>query len=78
MHVCHNSPAVGKELGSLKLSQVKGLTLLAISRGSDVKANPPTNYLLEENDILFFLGQSSKLQEIMDAFREQDSCEAEK
>lgn len=75
MHVCPNSPAVGMELEKLKLSKVEGLTLLAISRGSEVTSNPNKNFTLEENDILFFLGQSVRLKEIMDTFREQDECE---
>ena len=74
LHVCHNSPAIGKVLGDLKLSKIEGLTLLAISRGSEVKSNPDKSFILEENDILFILGQANKLNEIMDMFRE---CETE-
>ena len=74
LHVCHNSTAIGKVLGDLKLSEIEGLTLLAISRGSEVKSNPDKSFILEENDILFILGQANKLNEIMDMFRE---CETE-
>jgi len=70
LHVGPNSHAVGKALGDLKISKVEGLTLLAISRGNQVSSKPNKNFILEENDILFFLGQANKLNQIMEMFRE--------
>lgn len=74
IHVCHNSSAIGKALGELNLSRIEGLTLLAISRDGSVTSKPNKNYIFEENDILFFLGQASRLNEIIDMFRE---CEVD-
>ena len=74
LHVCHNSSAIGKQLGDLQLSNIEGLTLLAINRGGEVESDPKNSFTLEENDVLFFLGQANKLNEIMDMFRE---CEVE-
>jgi len=70
LHVCSNSQAIGKSLGELKVRKVKGLTLLAISRTGEVKSKPDSKYILEENDILFFLGQANKLNELYDQFRD--------
>jgi CPA2 family monovalent cation:H+ antiporter-2 len=70
MHVCPNSEASGKAIGDLKLNKIDGLTLLAVSRGGEVKSRPNRTFELEENDILFFLGQSNKLNELYDLFRE--------
>jgi len=76
LHVCHNSPAVGKTIGDMKIFAVEGLTLLAVSHEGKVESKPKKSYVLQENDILFFLGQANKLNDIMDMFREQDiDCE---
>jgi CPA2 family monovalent cation:H+ antiporter-2 len=72
MHVCPNSKATGKAIGELKLNKTDGLTLLAVSRGGEVKSRPNRTFVLEDNDILFFLGQSNKLNELYDIFRECD------
>jgi CPA2 family monovalent cation:H+ antiporter-2 len=73
LHVCHNSYAAGKPLGELNVSKIDGLTLLAISRGNEVFSKPDKNLVLRENDVLFFLGQTSKLNPIMEMFREEGS-----
>ncbi|HSG68037.1 MAG TPA: NAD-binding protein, partial [Bacteroidales bacterium] len=75
IHVCHRAPAVGQSIGELKLSEMDGLTLLAVSREGKVESKPGMNYILQENDILFFLGHASRLTDIMDNFRE---CETAK
>jgi len=76
LHVCHNSHAIGKALNDLKISATEGLTLLAISRGSEVFSKPDKSFILKENDILFFLGQANKLSQIMEVFREDgQDCE---
>ena len=73
LHVCNNSEAIGKSLGELKINKIDGLTLLAISRAGEVKSKPDKKFVLEENDILFFLGQANKLTDIYDTFRDCDS-----
>lgn len=70
LHVCQKAPAAGKALGELDLGKTEGLTLLAVSRSGEVNSRPNRNFVLKENDILFFLGQSSRLNEIYDLFRE--------
>ncbi len=76
LHVCHNSRAIGKAIGDLKISKIDGLTLLAISHAGEVRPKPARHFVLEENDILFFLGQSNKLNEIIDLFKEDGGdCE---
>jgi Trk K+ transport system NAD-binding subunit len=46
---------------------------LAISREGTVESKPNRSFTLQENDILFFLGQANKLNDIMALFKE---CEA--
>lgn len=72
IHVCKNSLAAGKSIGELKIADIAGLSLLALSRHGEIIRKTNKNYILQENDVLFFLGKSSKLKEIMDTFREQD------
>jgi len=73
LHVCQNSKAIGNSLASLKLTNIEGLTLLAVSREGSVVSNPEKDFILEQNDILFFLGQANKLKDIMDDFKECDT-----
>jgi len=75
LHVCHNSTAIGKTLGELKIDKIEGLTLLAISRVGEIISKPIKTFILEENDILFFLGQANKLTEIYGHFRD---CQTKK
>ena len=77
VHVCQNATAIGRSVSSMGISDIEGLTLLAVSREGRIDSNPGPEYVLHENDILFFLGRISKLNEIMDIFREQDAenCE---
>ena len=71
----HNSQAVGMTLADLDLDKIEGITLLAISRAGEVKSKPNETFIMEENDILFFLGQANKLNELYNQFKE---CESEK
>jgi CPA2 family monovalent cation:H+ antiporter-2 len=77
LHVCHNAPAIGKSVGELKLNKAEGLSLLAISRSGEINAKPNKNFVLEENDVLFFFGPFIKLKEIMNNFREKDAGDTE-
>ncbi len=72
IHVCHKSVAIGKSIAEIEINNLDGLTLLAISSGKEIISKPAKNYVLRENDILFFLGQANKLNNIFDLFREQD------
>jgi CPA2 family monovalent cation:H+ antiporter-2 len=72
VHVCHNSAAAGKSIGELKITGREGINLLAVSRAGEVNSRPGRSFVLQKNDILFFLGKMNKLNEIMDLFRERD------
>ena len=69
-HVHHNSSAEGKSMGDLGLNDIEGLTLIAISRDGKVDSNPGLELILQENDLLFFMGHTAKANEIMEFFRE--------
>lgn len=70
IHICRGSEAEGKTIDQLGLDRVDGLSLLAVSQGGSIYSKPDSTFLLNENDILFFLGQGKKLNEIKDLFRE--------
>jgi CPA2 family monovalent cation:H+ antiporter-2 len=70
IHVCKGSEADGKTIDQLMLNQIEGLSLLAVSQEGSIKSQPEEGLALKENDILFFLGQGRKLNDIKDLFRE--------
>ncbi|MFP4470973.1 MAG: cation:proton antiporter, partial [Bacteroidales bacterium] len=72
VHVCSHAPAVGKTLGELEMRKVN---LLAVSRNGQTYTNPGPDFTVRENDILFFLASSLRLNEIMDMFRSPEDKE---
>lgn len=72
LHVGKGSTADGKTIGDLGITGREGYKLFAISRSGEVKQKLNRNLILKENDILFFLGKMSRLNEIMELFREKD------
>jgi monovalent cation:H+ antiporter-2, CPA2 family len=72
IHVGEGSPAAGQSVGKLKLLDIKGLSLLGVSREGEVDSYPDKNLVLQKNDILFFLGQVNKLNEIRELFSSGD------
>jgi CPA2 family monovalent cation:H+ antiporter-2 len=75
IHVCGNSSIAGKSIAEADFQLKFGVSLLAISRGDKSITNPPPTYLLQENDILFFLASNEKLLEMNDIFKSKDVSE---
>jgi CPA2 family monovalent cation:H+ antiporter-2 len=73
IHVRKGSEAEGKTIDQLKLNYIEGLSLLALSQEGNIKSRPEDGLTLKENNILFFLGQGRKFNEIRDLFREKES-----
>lgn len=59
--VCENSPVLGKSIAELDFRNLYGITLLAISRGSQVISNPNSTEILHSNDILVILGSPEQI-----------------
>ena len=75
IHVCKNSPVIGKSIAEADFQAKFGAGLLAVSRGNKSVSNPPQTYRLKENDILFFLASNEKLLEMNVIFKSQDGNE---
>ncbi len=75
IHVCKNSPVIGKSIAEADFQAKFGAGLLAVSRGNKSVSNPPQTYRLKENDILFFLASNEKLLEMNAIFKSQDGNE---
>jgi len=56
-----DSPLAGKQIGRLALRSRYGITVVAIQRGEEIRANPGADAAIEPGDILFFLGQPEKI-----------------
>eukprot|EP01094_Clydonella_sp_ATCC50884_P010347 TRINITY_DN1996_c0_g1_i1.p1 TRINITY_DN1996_c0_g1~~TRINITY_DN1996_c0_g1_i1.p1 ORF type:complete len:590 (-),score=188.12 TRINITY_DN1996_c0_g1_i1:387-2156(-) len=56
MHLPTGSSAAGKSIAAAKLSEIPGVQLFEIQRGTQVVALPEDDYILEEGDVLFFSG----------------------
>lgn len=68
VHVCAQAPAIGKTTGELALQTRKKISLLAVSRAGQTFTSPGPDFVLMENDVLFFLATSARLNEIMELF----------
>jgi len=76
LHVCAGSEASGQIVGNLDL-ELFNLSLLAISRKGMVLSKITDNMQLEDNDILFILGNKSNLQKITPLFANGEICAAQ-
>jgi len=74
IHVCDNSEAIGKSISDFDPIEESGLILLAVSRKTKIFGQPDKNFIFQPNDILFFLGKSEKVANVMYIFRDK-SCE---
>ncbi len=76
MHVCGKAAIEGKTLAQVAFEQKHKINLLAISRGNQSFSNPPPHFVLQENDILFFLASQDKMRQHTALFKTQDGeCE---
>ncbi len=73
IHVCMDSIAVGEKIGSFDFYKKSDPKLIAISRSHEIIHNPGKEFTIEENDILFFLAESSRLIPYYDLFRARES-----
>lgn len=67
-HVGSGAELDGRTIGSAGFDQM-GVSLLALSRGSEVISQPSRNTVIRENDILFFLGTGKEPGRLNEMFR---------
>lgn len=63
------APAAGKTLEELRLRRDFGMTVLAVRRGRDTRANPAGDFRLEPGDRLVLIGESARFAASADLFR---------
>jgi CPA2 family monovalent cation:H+ antiporter-2 len=59
-----NSPFVNNVLSNIQFRSNWGVTILAVKRGSEIFANPPGDFLINENDILVVFGTHQDVDRI--------------
>lgn len=59
-----NSPFANNVLSSIQFRSNWGVTILAVKRGSEIFANPPGDFLINENDILVVFGTHQDVDRI--------------
>jgi len=57
----HDSKAVGKTIGELKLRKRTGVTIIAITREGDTEINPGPDTKLQPEDVLVLLGEPDQV-----------------
>lgn len=73
LHVCKDSVIEGKSLDEIAFEKNHNLTLLALSRLNKTYSKMPDDFVLQENDILFFLASYDKLNKIDNLFKSGNS-----
>ncbi len=66
--ISQGSPLIGKTLAQIELRSRYGVSVVAIRRDSQILSNPGADTLLQSNDVLFVLGSSEKISEVIDIF----------
>lgn len=72
IHVCRNSSASGKTIRQSGIAGKHGLSLLALSRKGEVVTNPAEDFVLEENDLLFLMGNAASIKKVIGFFKDAD------
>ncbi|MCF8302155.1 MAG: cation:proton antiporter [Bacteroidales bacterium] len=77
VHVCKNSPMDGNPINHCRALNEHKVSLLAVSRGGQVYSQPQDNFLLQANDLVFFIGDEKAKAGIFACFKSpgDDSCE---
>jgi CPA2 family monovalent cation:H+ antiporter-2 len=66
--VCENSPAVGASPASLTLRSATGGLVVGVRRGESLLQNPDPNIPFEVGDIVYFVGTSASIREVLPLF----------
>lgn len=66
--IAQESPLIGKTLAQIELRRRYGVSVVAIRRDSQLLSNPGADTILHSNDLLFVLGSSEKISEVINAF----------
>ncbi|MDD4671339.1 MAG: cation:proton antiporter [Bacteroidales bacterium] len=69
MIIQKNSVAYKKSIKELDLRNKTGISILAVKRQSDVHTNPNADFVLEENDIIYTLGDHYNVTCLNEIFR---------
>jgi CPA2 family monovalent cation:H+ antiporter-2 len=66
--ISQGSQLIGKTLAQIDVRRRYGITVVAIRRESRILPNPGADTLLQVNDMLFVLGSSEKISEVIHIF----------
>ncbi len=66
--IAQGSPLIGKTLVQIELRRRYGVSVVAIRRDSQILSNPGADMVLHSNDVLFVLGSSEKISEVINTF----------
>lgn len=75
LHVCPESPLVGKTLAEIEFRKKFSATVLAIKRGNEVPSNPAGDDRVQADDLLYVLGSSRAIAEVASLCREESEKE---
>ena len=65
-----NSVAYQKSIKELDLRNKTGISILAIKRGNEVYSNPSANFVLDDHDIIYTLGDNYGATTLNEVFRQ--------
>ena len=61
-----NSKAVGKSLAELNLKSQTGAWIVAVQRGEEIFANPSSDFVLNEGDMIVMLGKRDEIEKAIE------------
>ncbi|HZJ80749.1 MAG TPA: TrkA C-terminal domain-containing protein [Dysgonamonadaceae bacterium] len=65
-----NSVAYQKSIKELDLRNKTGISILAVKRGKVVHSNPSANFVLEDHDIIYTLGDHYEATSLTEVFKQ--------